>query len=111
MPPAVFEPTIQAGERPKTNALDRAANWDRHEFNLYTLFKFYCWFIYYLVLTLRGISSLFYFYNFCYYLVFCGFYCDFQFDCVKFYLFFYIFLNLICLLEYFLCFDCLVIIM
>jgi hypothetical protein len=26
MPPAVFEPTISEGERPKTYALDRAAN-------------------------------------------------------------------------------------
>ena len=25
MPPVVFEPTIAAGERPKTDALDRAA--------------------------------------------------------------------------------------
>ena len=30
MPPAGFEPTISAAERPQTYALDRAANWDRH---------------------------------------------------------------------------------
>jgi hypothetical protein len=31
MPPTAFEPTISAGERPQTYALDRAAgHWDRH---------------------------------------------------------------------------------
>jgi hypothetical protein len=30
MPPVVFEPTISAGERPKTYALDGAATWTGH---------------------------------------------------------------------------------
>ena len=28
-PPVGFEPTTPAGERPQTDALERAANWDR----------------------------------------------------------------------------------
>jgi len=31
MPPAVFEPTILAGERPQTHALDRAATGTGHK--------------------------------------------------------------------------------
>jgi hypothetical protein len=32
MPPVEFEPTISAGERPQTYALDRAAgHWDRQD--------------------------------------------------------------------------------
>ena len=39
MPPVGFEPTISAGERPKTYALDRAPTWtsNRNEYQVYFL--------------------------------------------------------------------------
>jgi len=43
MPPAGFEPTISAGERPQTYALDRAATgigkFDRHELKIARYFS------------------------------------------------------------------------
>ena len=38
MPRVGFEPTISAGERPKTYALDRAATWTGQCFKLRTLY-------------------------------------------------------------------------
>jgi len=69
MPPVGFEPTISAGERPQTYALDRAATGfgiiQIIQVKIHTSYLIsFVLLIFYLMLRLRGISSLFYFYDF-----------------------------------------------
>ena len=76
----------------------------RNEFNSCILFNFCCYFTYfYLMLRLRGISSLFYFYNCCSKFNFVDFIVIFNLIMLKFYFFFCLFfVDLIFLLECFL---------
>ena len=68
------------------------SGFSRNEFNSCSLFNFYFYFIcFYLVLRLRGISSLFYFYNFYWLFSFVDFMVIFNLIMLKFYLLFCLF--------------------